>query len=577
MKRYLPYLAYFRPVRWHFLGGLLAGLLYAAASGAGLPLASKVVFPLLFQREKAAEGEPSAYLKMMQDWLGNLEYNHLLLATCLWLPFIFLVRAIGGYFNTYLINYCGYRVVEGIRGKVFERIQALPVSFFQRHQTGDLLARLTGDAEILRQTVAQVSADIIKQPATLVFSLGFLGYQAYSDQGSFVVVISLLTIPICVFPIRAAGKKLARRAMELQNTAGDLSGQISEGLGAPLEIRAYNMQPTVIRQFNEKVAELIRYSMKVIKYRQMISPAVEFVAVLGLSVALYLGAGKGMTLESFLAIGIALYMSYDPIKKLGAVHSLIQQGKAALGRIEVILDADDELLEKPDAKVPETFQGDVDFEGVSFSYGEEKVLKDLSVSVKAGECVALIGPSGSGKSTFASLIPRFYEVGEGAVKVSGLDVRDWKKRELREAIAVVPQTAVLFSGTIRENILLGRPGASEEEVYEAARKAYAHEFILEQDGGYEQRVSEKGTSLSGGQRQRIALARAFLKDAPILLLDEATSALDNESEAKIQEALSELVKDRTTLLIAHRLSTTRIADRVLEFDRGEIISDRAEA
>ena len=579
MKRFRPYFKYFRPVRLHFIGGILAGLLYAVATGAGIPLASKVVFPMLFPSKEGPNKDIGEYLQAMKDWLGELSPDHLLLVTCMWLPFVFLLRAIGGYFNAYLINYVGYRVVEGIRHQAFARIQALPVSFFHRFRSGDLLARLTGDAEILRQVVSQVSADIIKQPVTLLAAVAFLVNEAISNDGNFVVIIALITVPLCVFPIRLAGKKLARRAQELQSTAGDLSGQLAESLQAPLEIRAYNLQETTLNKFREKVNELIHYSMKVIKYRQFISPAVEVVAVSGFTLALYLGVGKNLTLESFMAIGVALYMTYDPVKKLGNVNSLLKQGEAALDRIESIFEAKDELVDSPSASVPASFEGRLEFSDVRFSYGKDEILKGVTTSVKAGECVALIGPSGAGKSTFFQLIPRFYDVtsGSGSVSISGLDVREWKKKELRDHIAVVSQTSILFSGTIRENILLGRAGATEAEVEDAARKANAHDFILEQEFGYETAVSEKGTSLSGGQRQRVAIARAFLKDAPILLLDEATSALDNESEAKIQEALSQLVKGRTTLLIAHRLSTTKIADRVIEFDRGQIISERAEA
>lgn len=575
MKRFRPYFKYFRPVRLQFIGGILAGLLYAVATGLGLPLATKIVFPVIFN--ELPEGEIHPYLQKTQEFLGNLSADHLLLATCLWLPFVFLMRSIGGYFNAYLINYVGYRVVEGIRDSAFVRLQDLPVSFFQKFRSGDLLARLTGDAEILRQVVAQVSADIIKQPLTLMGALVFLIWEATKNDGNFVVIIALISIPLCIFPIRLAGKKLAKRAQELQDTAGDLSGQVSESLQAPLEIRAYNLQQTTLNKFRAKVSELIRYSMKVIKYRQFISPAVEVVAVIGFTLALYLGRGSGLTMESFMSIGVALYMAYDPVKKLGNVNSLLKQGEAALTRIEAIFDADDELVEKETATVPANFEGRIEFSDVRFAYGEDEVLKGMSTVVQPGECVALIGPSGAGKSTCFHLIPRFYDVSSGMLSVSGLDVRDWKKSELRQHIAVVPQTAVLFTGTIRDNILLGRPGANESEIEEAAKKANAHDFILEQENGYDTAVSEKGTSLSGGQRQRIAIARAFLKDAPILLLDEATSALDNESEAKIQEALGQLVKGRTTLLIAHRLSTTKIADRVIEFDRGLIVSERAEA
>lgn len=613
MKRFLPYLKYFRPVRWHFAGGVLAALIYALASGLGLPLVTKEVFPIIFKSEKspgnealqyekwrAAElGEPfqeklvssfttdempsekvSAYQRRMTNWLGEMEHSRLVLLSCLWLPLVFFLRALGGYFNTYLLNYCGYRVVEGIRDQVFFKMQSLPVSFFQKHQSGDLLARLTGDAELLRQTVTKVSGDLVKQPAQLIFALGFLIYVSVVEEGSFIAFISLLSIPLCVFPIRIVGRRLAKRARVLQNVAGDLSGQVAESLQAPMEIRAYNLQENVIGKFRRQVKDLIRYSMKVIKYRQVISPAVELVAAFGLSLALYLGSQRSMSLEAFMAIGMALYMSYEPIKKLGAVHSLMKQGEAALDRIEEVLHAEGELAEPRAPKTPKEFSSEIRFEKVSFAYGEEggeTTLKEISTVISPGECVALIGSSGAGKSTFANLIPRFYDVSDGSLKVSGQDVREWSKNELRDRIALVSQTPILFSGTIRENIRLGKPGATDEEVEEAAKKAFAHDFILKQENGYDTQVAEKGTKVSGGQRQRIAIARAFLKDAPILILDEATAALDNEAEARIQEALAKLIQNRTTIIIAHRLSTTKIAGRILEFDRGEIISERAEA
>ena len=577
MKRFWPYRSYFKPVRWHFAGGVVAGMVYAVASGLGLPLAAKVVFPLLFESENEDPPEVDKFQEILQGFLGELDRNDLVIAACLWLPVMFLLRSAGGFLNSYLIHYCGYRVVEGIRNSVFERMQALPVAFFHERQSGDLLARLIGDAELLRETIAKVSADIIKQPATLLWAAAFLIWQAFTNEGAFIVLIMCLTIPVCVVPIRLFAKKLGKRAEAMQRTVGDLSGQVAESLQAPMEIRAYNLQERMVEQFRAKIRRLIKYSMKVVKYRQMISPAVEFVAVIGLVAALYLGSQREMSLESFMAIAFALYMCYEPIKKLGNIHSLLRQGEAALDRMEEVLHAEVELEDPRNPRSPSPFRGDISFHEVSFGYQGEAVLKGISTVIRPGECVALIGPSGSGKSSFVNLIPRFYDVLEGSVSVSGIDVREWSKRELRERIAVVSQTPILFTGTIRDNILLGRPDASDEEVEAAARRANAHDFILRQPDGYDQAVAEKGTSLSGGQRQRIAIARAFLKDAEILILDEATSALDNESEAKVQDALAQLIKDRTTLLIAHRLSTTQIADRVLEFDDGRIVSDRSEA
>ena len=578
MKRFLPYLKYFKPVRWYFAGGVAAGLVYAVASGAGFPLAAKVVFPLIFPvGDGPAPEKMNWFAQNLQDWLGNFDESRQLLLACLWLPFMFVFRAVGGFLSSYLISYCGYRFLESIRDEVFTKLQTLPIAFFQRHQSGDLLARLVGDAEILRTSTSRIAVDLIKQPATLIMAFIYLISEAVSNQGTLLVLIAIFSIPLCVIPLRALAKRLGRKARVLQNNAGDLSGQISESLQAAVEIRAYNLQESIILRFRERVRSIIRYSMKVVKYRQMISPSVEVVSVLGLSLAMYIGHQNEMTLTSFVSIAMALYMCYEPVKKLGEVNTLIKQAEASIERLEEISLAQDSLPDPATPKRPENFSGEINFENVTFGYGNDLILKGITNRIKAGECVALIGPSGGGKSSLFNLIPRFYDVTSGSLKVGGIDVREWAKDELRDQIAIVSQTPVLFRGTIRENILLGRPGATEEEVYKAARRANAHEFILSQEKGYDTDVSERGASLSGGQRQRISIARAFLKDAPILLLDEATSALDNESEALIQQSLAELIKDRTTLLIAHRLSTTRIAHRVIELDHGEVISERAEA
>ncbi|MDA7935624.1 ABC transporter ATP-binding protein/permease [Akkermansiaceae bacterium] len=579
MKRYLPYLKYFKPVKWHFVGSVLAGLVYAAATGAGLPLAADTIFPLIFA-EGAADSEGSEtgwFVKLVTNWFGDLERSHLILIACAWLPLMFFFRAIGGFFSAYLISFCGFKMLEQLRDEVFTTLQRLPLGFFHQHRSGDLLARLVGDAEKLRQVTSRAAVDLIQQPATLIGALSFLAYKAFSNQGTSMVLIAVLSIPICVIPLRVISKRLGKKAKALQWNAGDLSGQISESLQAPMEVRAYNLQDSVIGQFRERVKEIVKYSMKVVQYRQLISPAVEFVSVIGLSVAIYIGATSGMKLSSFMAIAMALYLCYEPVKKLGKIQSLFKEGEASIERLEEISLAVDDLPDPASPQIPSPFVSEVSFDQVTFGYGDELVLKGVDLTVKAGECLALIGATGSGKSTLFNLIPRFYDATSGVVRVGGQDVKEWSKTDLRDHIALVSQTSVLFSGTIRENILLGRADATEAEVEDAARKANAHDFILEQENGYDTAVSEKGTSLSGGQRQRVAIARAFLKDAPILLLDEATSALDNESEAKIQEALGQLVKGRTTLLIAHRLTTTRVASRIIELDRGKVISERAEA
>ena len=578
MTRYLPYLKYFKPVKWHFVGSVFSGLVYAVATGAGLPLAADAIFPLIFsEAADAGPAEVNWFVSFVTSWLGELEHGTLILLACAWLPLMFFFRAVGGFCSAYLISYCGFRMLEQLRDDVFTTVQELPLRFFHKHRSGDLLARLVGDAEKLRQVTSRVAVDLVQQPAVLVGALGYLLWKAFTNEGTSMVLIAVFSIPLCVIPLRVISGRLGKKARALQWSAGDLSGQISESLQAPMEVRAYNLQESVVERFRSRVKHIVKYSLKVVKYRQLISPSVEFVSVLGLGVAIYLGASSGMTLSSFMAIAMALYLCYEPVKKLGKIQSLFKEGEASIERLEEISLAVDDLPDPPSPRVPSQFHSEVSLEGITFSYGDDLIIKGVDLTVEAGECVALIGPSGSGKSTLFHLIPRFYDASSGVVRVGGQNVKEWAKKELRSHIALVSQTSVLFSGTIRENILLGRPGASDAEVEVAARRAHAHEFILEQEKGYETDVSEKGTSLSGGQRQRVAIARAFLKDAPILLLDEATSALDNESEALIQESLKELIKDRTTILIAHRLTTTQIASRVIEMDQGQIISERAEA
>jgi len=552
--------------------GVLSGLVYAIASGAGLPLMTKVVFPILFHE---ANTKAKWWTILIQEklHLGDISPDRLLLVTCLWIPVVFLIRAGASYANSILIQYSGLRVVEAIRTELFIKLQYLPLSFFKKNKSGDLLARLMSDTEVLRQVVVQNSSDLIKQPATLVSALAFLGYLAMQDHSVFVALIAMVTVPGCVMVIRVAGKRLVVRARSLQRRGGDLTAALSESLQSPLEIRAYNLEDRQIGMFRHRVRELLKLTMKVAKYRQAISPAIEVVAAAGFAAALFFGVRSGMKLDGFITLGMALYMSYEPIKKLGMIHSQLKQGAAAVERIEFILCEPDGLLDaaKPRPYAPP--REAIRFENLSFAYGEESVLRNLVLSIPVGQVVALVGPSGAGKSTFANLIPRFYDPQSGAITFDGTDIREFTKKDLRNSIAVVPQMPSLFLGSIAENIRIGRENASDAEVYEAARRANADEFIRSLPQGYETQVGERGDLLSGGQRQRIAIARAFLKDAPILILDEATSALDSESEAMVQQALAALVKGRTTFIIAHRYSTITIADRVLVFQQGRIVAD----
>jgi ATP-binding cassette, subfamily B, bacterial MsbA len=559
-------------VKGCFVIGVIAGLVYAIASGAGLPLMTKIVFPVLFNEKT---DEKNAYIIWLTSKLGDISRDDLLIYTCLWIPAVFLLRAIAGYTNAYFIQYVGMRVVESIRIDIFVKLQSLPLAFFRKNKSGDLLARVMNDTQLLQQVIAQASSDLIKQPATLLAALGMVGWMSYQDKSFFIALIALVSVPVCILAIRFAGKKLTKRAVVLQARGGDLSAALSENLQSALEIRGYNLQETQIDRFKKRIADILKLGMKVVKYRQMISPSIEVVAATGFAAALYFGVRAGMTLEGFLTLGMALYMSYEPIKKLGNMHSLFQQGKASVDRLNYISDSDDTILNPVSPKSCPNSDVEISFNRLTFAYHDEPVLHDVDLTIPVGQVVALVGPSGAGKTTFAHLVPRFYDPQQGEVCLNGISVKEFLKHDLRDRIAIVPQMPSLFIGTLEDNIRVGKMNATQQEIETAAKKAFAHDFIMQLPGGegYQTAVGERGDLLSGGQRQRIAIARAFLKNAPILILDEATSALDTESEAMVQQALADLVKGRTTLIIAHRFSTIRIADRILVFKNGRIVSD----
>ena len=572
MNRFLPYYRHLRTVKWPFIAGVVCGLIYAMASGAGLPMLIRLVFPVLFN-EQAAGHPGTAYEVWLHGLLGGITRDKLLFITCLWIPFIFIIRAVAGYANGYLIQFAGLRVLEAIRTDLFVKLQSLPLSFFKKNRSGDLLARLMADTEILRQVIAQASSDLIKQPATLVSALGFLTYQSMKDRSFFTAMIALVSVPLCVWVIRLAGKRLEARAKVLQAHGGALTAMLTESLQSSLEIRAYNLEERQISQFRRRIRDILDMSLKVVRYRQTISPSIEVVAAAGFAAALYCGVRAGMTQNGFLVLGTALFMAYEPIKKLGLIHSLFKQGGAAVERIEFILSEPDSL---PDPAAPQPFRAPrqaIRFTDLGFAYDQDPILREVNVEIPIGQVVALVGPSGAGKTTFANLLPRFYDPQAGGITIDGTDLREFTKQDLRRHIAVVPQMPALFVGTVRENIRIGKLDATDEEVVTAARKAFADDFIRALPAGYDTQVGERGDQVSGGQRQRIAIARAFLRDAPILILDEATSALDSESEAMVQRALAELVKGRTTLIIAHRFSTIAIAHRILVFQHGRIIAD----
>jgi len=556
LRRFRPYFRYLKPVRGPIAKAVSYGILYGAASGAGIPLLVKYVFPPIFDRQG-----------------GSLPMSTVvLIAACI--PMVFLLRAVTGYLNSYYTQYAGVRILEAIRLDYFKKLQLLPLSFVQRKQTGDLISRGLADTAQLQFTLSQLANDGIKQPATLIGSLFAVGYLAYSSQGVALMLVCLVAVPLVVLPIRFIGKKVIKRAADMQSRLGQVTSHFSENLSAAREVRAFSLEEREAQRFAAGTSALVAAQMKITKYAQALTPAIEVISAGGIAFTLVYAYGSGVDLATFISIISALYTSYEPVKKIGALNSEMKRGEASLDRLEVVL-REPVTIADPAAPVAiARLRGDLTFDHVSFSYGDNAALAEVTARIPAGTVCALVGPSGAGKTTFANLVPRFYEVAAGSVSIDGIDVRAMRLADLRRNIALVSQEPVLFNDTIYNNLLLGREGATREEVVAAAKAAHAHEFIEQLEGGlgYDTVVGERGSRLSGGQRQRIAIARAFLRNAPVLILDEATSALDSDSEAKVQDALRQLVVGKTVLIIAHRFSTIRDASMILVFDHGRVIA-----
>lgn len=559
MQRFRPYFHYLRPLRGHLVLALFSLAIYSAASGFGLPAMLQLVFTPIF--------EPATRTLTTAQIAG----------LAMIFPAVFFIRGVSGYCASYLFQFIGTRVLEGIRLDYFRKLQLMPLSELQKHPAGDITSRVINDAQQVQAVITALANDGIKHPLTLAAAIGFVIYAAiHSNVG--VAILCLGIVPLSVFPIRFVARKVLRRAHQAQAQIGSLSSQVTENLAAVREVRAFGLEARATERFSATSRALFAAQLKIVKYAQGLNPVIEVISSIGIALTLVFAYRAGVSLTDLTAVLVALYMCYDPIKKLGYLNTDLKRGSAALDRLEPVLHAPIAIGDPADPVPVTRLRGDIAFDQVTFAYQHgEPVLRDATISIPAGSVCALVGPSGAGKTTFANLVPRFYEVDAGCVTVDGHDVRALRLADLRRNIAIVSQDPVLFNDTIYNNLLLGRPDAPREEVVAAAVNAHADEFIRSFPQGYDTIVGERGALLSGGQKQRLALARAFLRNAPILILDEATSALDSQSEQMIQEALKKLVLGKTVLLIAHRFSTIRDATMILVFDRGSIVASGTHA
>lgn len=562
---------YLRPYKLTLAGAVLGGVIAALSSGFGIPAILQSVFSVIFDGEPLPVYAERIMLLFVRP--EELPWLTVWVAAAL-LPLVVVVRGLSSFVNVYLLSKIGLGVLETIRLKVYRKFQDLSLSFHDRCQRGGLLSRLMQDTQFLQGGLVQIANDLIIQPLTLLGALGFLVYKASVSQQFLILLANMLLVGACVIPIRYIGKKMLVRARTVQASQGDLSSTLQENFSSQRDIRAFELEEQQTNLFKNRIRRYIQASISVVRWQSLLTPLIEFVSAVAMAATLFVANMNGMSMGDFASLATAMYLCYEPVKRLGAVHNKAETLKAGLERINEVLHAADDVPEPQTPKRPEEWKGEIEFNNVCFSYQEDApVMRNIDVRIPAGQVVALVGPSGAGKTTFINLLCRFYDVLSGSVKVDGVDVREMSKRDLLSHIALVSQYPVLFRGSVADNIRIGRPEASDAEVELAGRMSAVDSFVNETGEGYGRPIGEMGEGLSGGQRQRVSLARAFLKDAPILVLDEATASLDMKSEELIQKEIEKLASGRTTFIIAHRFSTIRMADRILVLEGGRIAAD----
>ncbi len=476
------------------------------------------------------------------------------------------------YLSLYFIVPLRFGVVRDIRNYVYDKITTLPISFFTTERKGDVMARMSGDVAEIEYSIMSALDMMFKNPVMIIVCLATMIMISWQ-----LTIFVFILLPLAGYVMGTVGKKLKRTSFEGQTQWGVLMANIEETLGGLRIIKAFNAEHKVKSRFHKENQVFYHLSNSVARRQSLAHPMSEFLGTTAISIILWFGGSlilngsSSMEAASFIYYMIIFYSIINPAKDLSKATYSIQKGLASMDRIDVILNADNPIKDPANPKPAPTLSKSIRYDNISFSYGTNEVIHNVSFEIPAGKTVALVGQSGSGKSTIADLLPRFYDVQSGAITIDGVDVRDMRVHDLRAMMGNVNQEAILFNDTFYNNITFGVENATKEQVIEAAKIANAHEFIMASEQGYDTSIGDRGCRLSGGQRQRISIARAILKNPPILILDEATSALDTESEVLVQQALERLMQNRTTIVIAHRLSTIRNASLICVMHEGEIV------
>jgi ATP-binding cassette, subfamily B, bacterial MsbA len=485
---------------------------------------------------------------------------------------LFLFKGAFDYGQSYLMNFVGLRIIADMREKLYNHLQNLTLSFFTKTQTGILISRITNDVNLIQASVSNAITGLFRDIFTIIGLTGIVFYRNWK-----LAIIAFLVFPLALIPIKEFGKRLRKFSRKSQIRMGSLTNFLHETITGNRIVKAFNMEEYEKRRFAEENNHFFKTILKRVRIRALSNPLMEVIGGVGVALIIWIGGYSvvrgELTTGSFFSFMTALFLLYNPIKNLNKVNLEIQDGLAAATRVFELLDTIPEIKDDPDAVSFSSISKGIDFREINFRYDGELVLKEISLSVKVGEVIALVGMSGAGKTSLVNLLPRFYDVEEGQILFDGTDIRKVTLKSLRDQIGLVTQQTILFNDTVRNNIAYGSLGRSEQEIIEAAKAANAHDFIMRLPEGYETVIGEQGVKLSGGERQRLSIARALLKNAPVLILDEATSSLDSDSETEVQKALDRLMKGRTVFVIAHRLSTIRNATRILVLSEGRLVEE----
>jgi subfamily B ATP-binding cassette protein MsbA len=571
MNLYRRLLAMVKPY-WLKLVGAMICMVFVSFLTAGQAFLVKPALDGVFLKK---EGVPlwvkNIIIQLHLDSLLLKRDMEMLLLLPIAIILLFLFKGVFEYGQAYLMNYVGLRIVADIREKLYNHLQTLSLSFFTKTPTGILISRITNDVNLIQGSVSNTITGLVKDAFTVI---GLIGVVIYRDWK--LALMALLIFSLVIIPIKEFGKRLRKFSRKSQQRMGSITTFLHETITGNRIVKAFNMEDYEKRRFAQENNRFFKIVFKRAKIRALSHPLMELLGGIAVAIIIWVGGYRviqgELTPGAFFSFMTALFMLYAPIRDLNKVNLEVQEGMAAAIRVFELLDTTPEIKEEEEAiPLPPVSKG-VDFQNITFKYGEETVLKDISLRVNMGEVIALVGMSGAGKTSLVNLLPRFYDVEKGQILIDGHDIRKVTFKSLRDQIALVTQQTILFNDTIRNNIAYGNIHCcSDQEIIEAAKAAYAHDFIIKLPEGYDTLIGEQGVKLSGGERQRLSVARALLKNAPILILDEATSSLDSDSETEVQKALDQLMKGRTVFVIAHRLSTIRNAHRIIVLSDGHVV------